>query len=91
MLWESLEKLEQKINKVLELVDRLKEENKQVGSSYSTLSSKVFEIEEKNKILVQENSRLKAQIKEKQESIKNKEEKVKRRIENLLARLNITE
>lgn len=89
MLWENLEKLELKINKVLGLVDRLKEENEQVSNSYSTLSAQVFEIEEKNKTLAQENNRLKRQIKEKEDSIKIKEEKVRRRIEKLLSRLNI--
>ncbi len=85
---DSLEELELKINKVLELVDKLKEENRQVTNSYNKLSSNVFEIEAKNKILAQENNQLKAQIKEREESIRNKEEKIKRRIENLLTRLN---
>jgi len=88
MHWDSLEELELKINKVLELVDKLKEENRQVTSSYNKLSSNVFEIEGKNKVLAQENNQLKAQIKEREESIRNKEEKIKRRIENLLARLS---
>ncbi|MCJ7498431.1 MAG: hypothetical protein MUO78_09925 [candidate division Zixibacteria bacterium] len=88
MHWNSLEELELKINKVLELVDRLNEENRQVTNSYNKLSSNVFEIEGKNKVLAQENNQLKAQIKEREESIRNKEEKIKRRIENLLARLN---
>ena len=88
MHWDSLEELELKINKVLELVDKLKEENRQVTNSYNKLSSNVFEIEGKNKVLAQENNQFKAQIKEREESIKNKEEKIKRRIENLLVRLN---
>ncbi len=88
MHWDSLEELELKINKVLELVDKLKEENRQVTSSYNKLSSNVFEIEGKNKGLAQENNQLKAQINERKESIRNKEEKIKRRIENLLARLS---
>jgi DNA anti-recombination protein RmuC len=88
MHWDSLEELELKINKVLELVDKLKEENRQVTSSYNKLSSNVFEIEGKNKVLAQETNQLKAQIKEREESIRNKEEKIKRRIENLLARLS---
>ncbi len=88
MHWNSLEELELKINKVLELVDKLKEENRQVTNSYNKLLSNVFEIEGKNKVLAQENNQLKAQIKEREESIRNKEEKIKRRIENLLARLN---
>ena len=88
MHWDSLEELELKINKVLELVDKLKEENRQVTNSYNKLSSNVFEIEGKNKVLAQENNQLKAQIKEREESIRNKEEKIKRRIENLLARLD---
>jgi FtsZ-binding cell division protein ZapB len=88
MHWDSLEELELKINKVLELVDKLKEENRQVTNSYNKLSSNVFEIEGKNKVLAQENNQLKAQIKEREESIRNKEEKIKRRIENILARLD---
>lgn len=91
MRWDSLEKLEQKINQVLELVDRVKEENKQVSSSYSALSARAFEMEEKSKSLTEENSVLKAQIKDKEESIKNIEQNIRRRIEKLLSRLNSIE
>jgi peptidoglycan hydrolase CwlO-like protein len=91
MQLESFQKLEQKINQVLELVDRVKEENKQVSSSYGALSAKVFETEQKNKNLEAENSLLKAQIKGKEGSIKNIELNIKRRIENLLSRLEAIE
>ncbi len=89
MQWESFEKLEQKINQVLEQVDKLREENAQVTNSYNSLSSRLFEIETKNKSLLQENGQLKAQIKQREESIKGKEEKIKRKLDNLLARLPI--
>jgi FtsZ-binding cell division protein ZapB len=87
MQWESFEKLEQKIKQVLEQVDKFKEENDQVTNSYNILSSRFFEVEEKNKSLAKENIQLKAQIKEREESIKSKEEKVKRKIDSLLARI----
>ena len=87
MQWESFEKLEQKIKQVLEQVDKFKEENEQVTNSYNNLSSRFFEVEEKNKSLAKENIQLKAQIKEREESIKSKEEKVKRKIDNLLTRI----
>jgi FtsZ-binding cell division protein ZapB len=90
MQLESFQKLEQKINQVLELVDRVKEENKQVSSSYGALSARIFEMEE-NKNLEAENSLLKAQIKGKEGSIKNIEQNIKRRIENLLSRLEAIE
>ena len=87
MQWESFEKSEQKIKQVLEQVDKLKEENEQVTNSYNSLSARFFEIDGKNKSLVQENIQLKAQIKQREESIKSKEEKVKRKIDNLLTRI----
>jgi hypothetical protein len=37
MHWDSLAELELKINKVLELVDKLKEENRQITNSYNKL------------------------------------------------------
>ncbi|MDH4223383.1 MAG: hypothetical protein OEV55_07590 [candidate division Zixibacteria bacterium] len=91
MLWENFEKLEQKINKVLELVDRLKEESKQTGSSYSTVSARIYELDEKTKALEKENNNLRAQIKIKEDSIKSKEDKIRRKIENLLTLLKDVE
>lgn len=91
MQLENFERLEEKITKVIEVVDRLKQENQQISSSYSGLANQVSQFEEKTKNLSLENERLKKELKDKEGNFKRKEEKLRRQLEKLLQKLTFVE
>lgn len=91
MQLENFEKLEEKITTVIKLIDKLKQENRQISSSYSGLADQICQFEEKTKSLSLENEKLKKELKEKEGNFKQKEEKIKRQIEKLLEKLSFVE
>ena len=88
---ENFDKLEERVNKILGVVDKLKQENEQIASSYNDLSSKIFEHERRQKTLMEENDHLKKMTKDQENKFKTKEEKIKKRIENVLGKVQALE
>jgi len=88
---ENFEKLEEKITKAIEIIDRLKQENQRISSSYGGLANQVHQFEEKTKSLSLENERLKKELKEMEGNLKQKEEKIRRQLEKLLGKLTFVE
>ena len=91
MQLENFEKLEEKITKTIKIIDKLRQENQQISSSYSGLADQIRQFEEKTKNLSLENERLKKQLKEKEGDFKQKEEKIRRQLEKLLEKLTFVE
>jgi FtsZ-binding cell division protein ZapB len=91
MQLENFEKLEEKITKAIKIIDKLRQENQQISSSYSGLTDQICQFEEKTKNLSLENERLKKELKEKEGDFKHKEEKIRRQLEKLLEKLIIVE
>jgi len=87
MEMEKFDQLEQRINILMDLIDKIKHENIQVTNSYNGLASKVFDYEKKIKILTEENEQLKKDVKDVENRFKEKERKIKERMDNLLSRL----
>ncbi len=84
---EKFNKLEKKITKVVEVIDKLRQENQQISSSYGGLSLQVSRFEEKTKDLSLENEKLRKELKQKEGDFKNRKDKTKRQLEKLLAKL----
>ncbi len=84
---EKFNKLEKKITKVVEVIDKLRQENQQISSSYAGLSLQVSRFEEKTKDLSLENEKLRKELKQKEGDFKNRKDKTKRQLERLLAKL----
>ena len=91
MQLENFERLEEKITKVVKIIDKLKQENEQISSAYNGLANQVCQFEEKTKNLSSENERLKKELEEKEGSFKQKEDKIRRQIEKLLEKLTFVE
>ena len=91
MQLENFERLEEKITKVIKIIEKLKQENQQISSSYSGLAHQVSQFEEKTKNLSLENERLKKELKDKEGDFKKKEEKIRRQLEKLLGKLTFVE
>jgi FtsZ-binding cell division protein ZapB len=91
MQLENFEKLEEKITRAIKIIDRLRQENQQISSSYSGLTNQICQFEEKTKNLSLENERLKKELKEKEGDFKHKEEKIRRQLEKLLEKLTFVE
>ncbi|MFQ6031907.1 MAG: cell division protein ZapB, partial [Candidatus Zixiibacteriota bacterium] len=91
MQLENFERLEEKITKVIKVIDRLKQENQQISSSYSGLANQISQFEEKTKNLSLENERLKKELKEREGDFKQKEQKIRRKLEKLLQKLTFVE
>jgi FtsZ-binding cell division protein ZapB len=91
MQLENFEKLEEKITKAIKIIDKLRQENQQISSSYSGLADQICRFEEKTKNLSLENERLKKELKEKEGDFKQKEEKIRRQLEKLLEKLTFVE
>ncbi|KPL03308.1 MAG: hypothetical protein AMJ90_03340 [candidate division Zixibacteria bacterium SM23_73_2] len=87
MEMEKFDQLEQRIKILMDLIDKIKQENIQVTNSYNGLASKVFDYEKKIKILTEENEQLKKDVKDVENRFKEKERKIKERMDNLLSRL----
>jgi FtsZ-binding cell division protein ZapB len=91
MQLENFEKLEEKITKVIEVIDKLKQENRQISSSYSGLTSQISQFEEKTRSLGLENEKLKKELEDVQGDFKQKEEKIRKNLEKLLQKLTFIE
>lgn len=91
MQLENFEKLEEKITKAIKIIDRLKQENQDISSSYSGLANQIYQFEERTKSLSLENERLKRELKEMEGDLKQKEEKITRKLEKLLEKLTFVE
>jgi FtsZ-binding cell division protein ZapB len=91
MQLENFEKLEEKITKAIKIIDKLRQENQEISSSYSGLANQVYQFEEKTKNLSLENERLKRELKEREGDLKQKEEKIRRKLEKLLEKLTFIE
>ena len=91
MQLEHFEKLEEKITKVIEVIDKLKQENRQISSSYSGLTSQISQFEEKTRSLSLENEKLKKELEDAQGDFKQKEEKIRKNLEKLLQKLTFIE
>lgn len=87
MEMEKFDQLEQRIKILMDLIDKIKQENIQVTNSYNGLASKVFDYEKKIKILTEESEQLKKDVKDVENRFKEKERKIKERMDNLLSRL----
>jgi len=91
MQLENFERLEEKITKAIKIIDKLKQENQQISSSYSGLANQIYRFEEKTKNLSLENERLKKDLKQREGDFKRKEEKIRRQLEKLLEKLTFVE
>jgi FtsZ-binding cell division protein ZapB len=91
MKMENFEKLEAKITKVLQGLDKLKQENLQISASYEGLTNKVFEYEEKAKGLISQNNQLRSEAKTVEERCNSQNEKIKKRIKNLIDKIDMFE
>jgi predicted nucleic acid-binding Zn-ribbon protein len=91
MQMENFDKLEERINKILGVVDKLKQENDQIASSYNDLSSKIFEYEKKQKTISEENNHLRKSMNDQESKFKTKEEKIKKKLENVLGKIQTLE
>ncbi len=88
---ENFEKLEEKITKAIEVIDKLKQENRQISSSYSGLTSQISQFEERTRSLSLENERLKKELEDMEGDFKRKEEKIRKNLERLLQKLTFIE
>ena len=91
MQLENFERLEEKIAKVIKTLDKLKQENQRISSSYSGLTNQICEFEERTRSLSQESQKLKKELKDKEGDFKQKEEKIRRQLEKLLEKLTFVE
>ncbi|KPL05281.1 MAG: hypothetical protein AMJ73_01610 [candidate division Zixibacteria bacterium SM1_73] len=91
MQLENFERLEEKITKAIKIIDKLKEENQQISSSYSGLANQISQFEDKTKSLSRENERLKKELKAKEGDFKQKKETIRRQLEKLLQKLTFVE
>ena len=83
MRLENFERLEEKIAEVIKTIDKLKQENQQISSSYSGLTNQICQFEERAKNLSLENEKLKKEFKEREGDLKQKEEKIRKQLERL--------
>ncbi len=88
---ENFEKLEAKITKVLEALEKLKQENLQISASYEGLTNKAFEYEEKTRELVNQNNKLKSELKAKESRHNFSNESAKKRIKKIIEKIDMFE
>jgi peptidoglycan hydrolase CwlO-like protein len=91
MQLENFEKLEEEISKAIKIINRLKQENQDISSSYSGLANQIHQFEERTKNLSLENERLKKELKEIEGDLKRKEERIRSKLEKLLEKLAFIE
>ena len=91
MRLENFERLEEKITKIIKILDKLKQENQQISSSYSGLANQISLFENKTKNLSMENEKLKKELKDKEGDFTKKEEKIRRQLEKLMQKLTFVE
>lgn len=87
MQLESFERLEEKIIQVVELIDRLKQENQEISSSCGKLADRVHDIEKSKEGMNLEADKLRDELAQKERDFAEKKGEVKRRLEKLLKKL----
>jgi len=88
---ENLEKLESRITRVLQVLEKLKQENLQMSASYEGLTNKVFETEEKTKGLISQNNQLRSEAKTAERRNSSEKEKIKKKIKDLIEKIDVFE
>jgi FtsZ-binding cell division protein ZapB len=83
----NFEKLEEKIRQAVELIDKLKQENQEIASSFKKLEDQIGSFEKGSKNLTLETEKLKSELDHKERNFIEKREEVKRRLQKLLERL----
>ncbi|HEX9917062.1 MAG TPA: hypothetical protein VGB16_04930 [candidate division Zixibacteria bacterium] len=91
MQLETFDKLEKKINLVLKAMDRLKEENKQLSSSYSELRVGIGGMKKTSGELEEENRKLKEKLSRIEQTRTQREMRIKAKLEKLVERLGALE
>lgn len=91
MKMENFEKLESKITKVLEALDKLKQENLQISASYEGLTNKAFEYEGKTKELITQNNQLRSELKTIENRHDSRKENAKKKIKKLIEKIDMLE
>lgn len=87
MQLENFERLEEKIRQAAELIDKLRQENQEIISSYRKLEDKINNFEKGTKSLSTEAERLRSELDRKERTFIKKREEIKRKLENLLEKL----
>lgn len=87
MQLENFERLEEKIRQAVELIDRLKQENQEITSSYRKLEDQMTNFEMGSKGLSTEAERLRSELARKEKNFTKKKEEIKKRLEKLLEKL----
>lgn len=85
------EKLEKRIGQVMDKLDRLREEKKQVAFSRSQTSGEIEQIRKICARLEEENQRLKAKLSKIDQINSQKELKIKKRLERLVEKLGLVD
>lgn len=91
MRMENFEKLESKITKVLEALEKLKQENLQISASYEGLTNKAIEYEKKTKELITQNNQLRSELKTVDRKHDAKKENAKKKIKKLIEKIDVLE
>ena len=87
MQLENFERLEEKIRQAVELIDKLRQENQEISSSYRKLEDQINNFEKGTKNLSLEAERLRNELAHKEGNFIKKKEEIKRRLEKLLEKL----
>jgi FtsZ-binding cell division protein ZapB len=87
MQLENFERLEEKIRQAVELIDRLKQENQEITSSYRKLEDQITSFEMGSKGLSTEAGRLRSELARKEKNFIKKKEEIRKRLEKLLEKL----
>lgn len=87
MQLENFEKLEEKIVQAMEVIDRLKQENQEISSSYKKLTEEMRDFETITKGTTAETERYKHELTAKEKDFVKKKEEIKRRVEKLMEKL----
>ena len=84
---ENFEKLEEKIRQAVELIDKLKQENQEITSSFKKLEDQLDGFHKGSKNLSLETEKLKSQLARKERDFIDKREEIRRRLQKLLEKL----
>lgn len=87
MQLENFERLEEKIRQAVELINRLKQENQGISSSYKKLEDQINNFEKGTESLNLETEKLRSELTHKERDFIEKREEIKRRLEKLLEKL----
>jgi len=87
MQLENFERLEEKIRQAVELIDKLRQENQEITSSYGKLEDQISNFEKNRKGLNSEAERLRGELARKERNFTKKREEIKRKLEKLLEKL----